>query len=349
MQEKMATIGREGSKVQQMIGNWAKALGTKKSQMSQFGKGGGAPCGFTCANAIVFNKIKAKLGLDQAKACFTAAAPISPETLWYFGSLNIPVYEVFGQSECSGPQTVSAPGVWKIGSCGRPFKGSESKIDKATGELCYRGRHIFMGYMYMEEKTKETIDKDGFLHSGDVAAFDDDADRDITAGPSGFMKITGRIKELIITAGGENVAPVLIENTMKKHMLAVSNCMVIGDKQKFLAMLVSVKTTTGPDGQPTDILAPDTLFEGKRIGSSAKTVADVQNDAKWTKYFDDGMKEANKEAASNAQKVNKYYVLPGDFSEKEGTLTPTMKLKRNVATKMYDADIVAVYGKDYKK
>lgn len=348
IQEKMAAIGRNGSAVKQLIGNWAKGLGKTKNQAAQFGKGGGTPCGYSCANAIIFQTIKKQLGLDQAKACFTAAAPISPDTVWYFASLDIPVYEVFGQSECSGPQTVSAPGVWKVGSCGRPFKGTESKIT-ATGELCYRGRHIFMGYMYMEDKTKETIDADGFLHSGDIADFDNDVDRDIVAGPAGFMRITGRIKEILITAGGENIAPVLIENEMKTAMLAVSNCMVVGDKQKFLAMLVSLKTETGADGAPTDLLAADALEEGKRIGSAAKTVTEALVDDKWSKYFEAGMKKANLNAPSNAQKVQKFSLMPNDFSEKEGTLTPTLKLKRNVATSMYEDDIKSVYGKDWKE
>ena len=152
---------------------------------------------------------------------------------------------------------MSAPGVWKVGKCGRPLYGTESKIE-ATGELAYRGRHIFMGYMYMPDKTKETIDSDSFMHSGDVAEFDDDGDEDIvTAGPSGFMKITGRIKELIITAGGENIPPVLIENEMKAAMPALSNCMVVGDKRKYLAMLVSLKTEVDSESnlhRPTSFL-----------------------------------------------------------------------------------------------
>ena len=142
--------------------------------------------------------------------CFTAAAPIAPETISYFASLNLPVFEVFGQSECTGPHTVSCKSEWKIGTCGRPMLGTESMIAPGTGELCYRGRHIFMGYMYMEKETRETIDEHGYLHSGDVAEFDSCSKEGVT-GPSGFMRITGRIKELIITAGGENVPPVLIE------------------------------------------------------------------------------------------------------------------------------------------
>lgn len=132
-----------------------------------------------------------------------------------------------------------------------------------------------MGYMYMPDKTAETIDNDGFLHSGDIAEFDEDDNPKIPA-PSGFMKITGRIKELIITAGGENVPPVLIEDSMKAQMVAISNCMVIGDKRKYLAMLVSLKTEINlSTGEPTDKLAADSLFVGKEIGSTATTLPEV--------------------------------------------------------------------------
>jgi long-chain-fatty-acid--CoA ligase ACSBG len=167
--------------------------------MAQYGNGGGAPACYSCANMIVLSKIKEALGLDQAKACFTAAAPISPATLFYFASLDIPIYEVFGQSECTGPHTVCASKAWKVGTCGRPLKGSESMIAPGTGELCYRGRHIFMGYMYMPDKTAETIDNEGYLHSGDVASFDTDADPDCD-GLGGFMRITGRIKVSVCCA-----------------------------------------------------------------------------------------------------------------------------------------------------
>jgi long-chain-fatty-acid--CoA ligase ACSBG len=103
--------------------------------------------GYGCANSIILSKIKQALGLDNTKACFTAAAPIAPETLWYFASLDIPIYEVFGQSECTGPHTVSATNCWKIGTCGRPMPGTFSRLDASNGELQYRGRHVFMGYM----------------------------------------------------------------------------------------------------------------------------------------------------------------------------------------------------------
>jgi len=345
MEEKMGQLGREVKGAKLALAKWAKYIGLEKSKRAQFGGGGGAPCGYGCANAIVLNTIKQALGLDKCKACFTAAAPIAPETLWYFASLDIPVFEMFGQSECTGPHTVSAPGQWKIGYCGRPMYGTQSKI-ASNGELCYRGRHIFMGYMYMPDKTAETIDDEGYLHSGDVAEFDRNDDPQIPS-PSGFMRITGRIKELIITAGGENVPPVLIENEMKAAMLAISNVMVIGDRRKFLSMLVSLKVEVDKEsGAPTDTLAADALFVGNQIGSSATTLTAAAADPLWTKYINDGVKVANSKTTSAAQIVQKWKMLPVDFSEKAGELTPTLKLKRNVVSEKYAELIDSIYAGD---
>lgn len=342
--EKMIQMGRETKGLKATIVAWAKGCATDHMKRSQFGAAGGKPFGYGCANSLILSKIKEALGLDACQGSFTAAAPIAPETLWYFASLDIPIYEVFGQSECTGPHTVSDKGKWKLGTCGRPIPGSLTKIEEGSGELCYSGRHIFMGYMHMPQQTADTIDAEGWLHSGDVAAFDDDNDPDIPA-PSGFMNITGRIKELIITAGGENVPPVLIENEMKAAMPAISNVMVIGDKRKFLSQVVSLKVDVDSETQtPTDTLSKDSIFEGNKFGSTATTYTQAKVDPLWKKYIDDGVKAANKKTTSNAQIVNKWVWLPQDFSEKEGDLTPTLKLKRSVVAAKYSDLIEEIYA-----
>ena len=195
----------------------------------------------------------------------------------------------------------------------------------------------------MPEKTAETIDIDGYLHSGDVADFDENDHPDIPK-PSGFMKITGRIKELIITAGGENIPPVLIENEVKAACVALSNVMVIGDRRKYLTMLVSLKCEVNADtGEPTDKLAADALFIGQQIGSSAKTMTEAAADPLWQKCIEDARKTANGKTTSNAQIVQKWKMLPVDFSEKAGELTPTLKLKRSVVAAKYEALIDSLY------
>ena len=337
--EAMSHKARQATGLMAQVAKWAKTQGAEKSRRAQFGNGGGAPCCFSCANALLLSKVKEALGLEECKYCLSAAAPIAPETLNYFAALDIPIYEGFGQSETTGPHSMAGAHCWKVGACGRPIKGSVTKLEPDTGEICYRGRHIFMGYMHMPEETAACFDSDGFLHSGDVAEIDADGDPDITEGLSGFIRITGRIKELIITAGGENVPPVLIENEMKAAMNAVSNCIAIGDRRKFLTMLVSLKVTADADGAPTNKLAADALHAAKQIGSSATTYSEATQDPKWIEYVNTGMKQGNSKTTSNAQIVQKWAWLPVDVSEKGGELTPTLKLKRKIVSEKY-ADLI---------
>ncbi len=160
---------------------------------------------------------------------------------------------------------------------------------------------------------------------------------------SGFVSITGRIKELIITAGGENVAPVLIEDAMKDAMPALSNCMVIGDKRKFLSILFCLHVEMDENGQATNKLTGAALDTSKEIGSNVKTTDEVRSSAQWKKYLDDGMAAANKKAISRAQRVAKWVLLDTDFTEPGGELTPTMKLKRSVAAEKYKSEIEDIY------
>ena len=342
--EKMQEVAKVNNKsfLKRNIGAWAKGKATRKNNMAQFGAGGGEPLTFFLAKKIL-GKIRVALGLDRCIACFTGAAPIERKVLDYFSSIDIPVLELFGQSECTGPHTVNTPTAWKIGTCGRPLPGTESKIDADTGEICYRGRHIFMGYMYMKDKTAETIDDDGWLHSGDVAKFDGDDDPNIPK-PSGFMSITGRIKELIITAGGENIPPVLIENEFKLAMPCLSNCMVIGDKRKFLTIILCLFVEMNEDGSPTNNLAAQSLDVAKSIGSDATTTTQAMTCSKFEDYFNKGMEVANSKTTSRAQRVAKYTLVEGDFTEPGGELTPTLKLKRSVAADKYKKEIEAMYA-----
>ena len=193
------------------------------------------------------------------------------------------------------------------------------------------------------QQTKETIDSEGFLHSGDVVTIDDCLQDGVPN--TGFVSITGRIKELIITAGGENVPPVLIEEKMKEAMPALSNCMTIGDKRKFLTILFCLLVEIDEDtGIPSAKLTGEALETSKKIGSSATTTEEAKDCAQWKKYFDDGMAVANGLATSRAQKVGKWALLPSDFSEPGGELTPTLKLKRSVAADKYSDLIEALYA-----
>jgi long-chain-fatty-acid--CoA ligase ACSBG len=331
--EKMQQIGSKTTGFKKVIATWAKEKAAKKTASYQFGGDRKKSLSFRVADRVVLSKIKEALGLDACHYCFTGAAPISPDVLTFFGNLDIPIYELFGQSECTGPHSVNLPGKWKIGTIGHPLKATKTRIDPDTGEIQYCGRHIFMGYLHNEKATKETI-VDGWLRSGDVGKFDE----------HGFLSITGRIKELIITAGGENIPPVLIEDALKGELPAVSNVMVIGDKRKFLTFLVTLRCRVDDQGIPTTELDHFALQVGQEIGSTAKTTTEAAKCEKWQQYIEAGMKAANKKSTSRAQCVQKFLILEKDFSIDGGELTPTLKLKRAVVNKMYHDIIDGMYA-----
>ncbi|KAK7467966.1 hypothetical protein BaRGS_00036809 [Batillaria attramentaria] len=298
------------------------------------------PFGWTLANKLVFRKVRAGTGLVQCRFMLSGAAPITKETLEFFLSLDVPICEVYGMSECTGPHTLGYPDSFRVTSVGRELPGMTTKlVDKdedGNGEIVMFGRHVFMGYLNEEEKTRETLDSEGGLHSGDIGKKDKD----------GFYYITGRIKELIITAGGENVAPVPIEEALKEELPVVSQCMLIGDKKKFLAILITLRTEVDPDTlEPRNTLTPAALDWCQSVGSSAKTVSEIlePGDKAVLGAIQAGIDRVNKRAESRAKNIQKWSVLPKDFSIPGGELGPTMKMRRPIITKMYTKTIAALY------
>uniref|UniRef100_A0A8C9VXM2 long-chain-fatty-acid--CoA ligase n=1 Tax=Scleropages formosus TaxID=113540 RepID=A0A8C9VXM2_SCLFO len=338
IQEKMKAVEAKSSTVKKWVADWAKSIGLQASYNAMNGNPT-VPWGYMVASNLVFKKVRQALGLDRCKACYTGAAPIAKETLEYFMSLGIPLYELYGMSESAGPHTMSWEGAFRIMSCGRELLGVHSKLDKpdvdGNGEICYWGRHVFMGYLNMPDKTEEVLDLEGWLHSGDVGKHDDD----------GFLYITGRIKELIITAGGENIPPVPIEDRVKEELPFVSNAMLVGDKRKFLSVLLTLKCVVDEAGDLTDLLAQETVDYFQQLGVVATCVSDIKDDKEPAVYeaICKGVARVNARATSNAQKIQKWTVLERDFSVVGGELGPTMKLKRPVVHKMYKEEIERLY------
>ncbi|XP_043832341.1 long-chain-fatty-acid--CoA ligase ACSBG2-like isoform X2 [Dromiciops gliroides] len=230
--------------------------------------------------------------------------------------------------------------VKRMNGCGKVMHGCRNLIhqkdEEGVGEVCFWGRHVFMGYLDMEDKTREAIDEWGWLHSGDLGKMDS----------SGFLYITGRIKELIITAGGENVPPVPIEDLVKEKIPIISYAMLVGDKAKFLSILLTLKCEVNLDtGEPQDELSPEALEFCQNLGSNSKKVSDIINgrDPLVYKAIEKGIEEVNREATSNAQKIQKWMILEKDFSIVGGELGPTTKLKRPVVAKMYQEQIESFY------
>lgn len=331
---------REFGFFKKKIGAWAKSVGyrTTIAEMNHEP----VPGAFKIAN-IMLKKAKGELGFDRCRIFMSGAAPIMKETIEFFYGLHIPLMEVYGMSECSGPHTVCSLDRFRTSSVGTEIPGVQTKLadkdEEGNGEVRMYGRHVFMGYLDEEEKTKETFDEELYLMSGDIGKKDKD----------GFLFITGRKKELIITAGGENIAPVPIEDTVKECLPCVSNCILIGDKRKFLSMLITLKVDVNMDTlEPTDNLTAVTVDWVKAQGSGATKVSDIldRKDAIVLKAIQQGIDKANERAISRAQKIQKWSLLPRDFSIPGGELGPTMKLRRPIVHKMYAKTIDAFYAEE---
>ncbi|KFQ30797.1 Long-chain-fatty-acid--CoA ligase ACSBG2, partial [Merops nubicus] len=187
IEEKMKSIGAKSSALRRKVASWAKGVGLQ-TNLKRMNGSSEVPLNFRLATHLVYRRVRRAVGLDRCTRCYTGAAPITRETLEFFLSLNIPLFELYGMSESSGPHTVSLPQAFRLTSCGKEITGCRTLIQEpdsdGNGEICFSGRHIFMGYLNMEGKTKEAIDEEGWLHSGDLGRHDKD----------GFLYVTGRIK-----------------------------------------------------------------------------------------------------------------------------------------------------------
>ncbi|XP_026473981.1 very long-chain-fatty-acid--CoA ligase bubblegum-like [Ctenocephalides felis] len=335
--EKMLSIGARNGAVKKWLAEWAKGHGLKHTTDLMNGKPSNT-WGYWLSSMLILGKIRAALGFTRCRTLVSAAAPISPDTKSYFMSLDMPIMEAFGMSESGGAHTLTDYNKFNLNTVGYTLPGVETKIDKpdqnGEGEICMRGRHIFMGYLHEEAKTAEAKDEDGWLHSGDIGKIDD----------KDLMYITGRIKEILITAGGENVPPVQIEYLVKAELPHLSNVVLIGDKRKFLTILVTLKTEMDKDsGAPLDKLDYSVKDWLKSLGckdyNTLSEVLEAGPEPKLMQDIQQGIDRANKHAVSNAQRIQKFVILPADLSIPTGELGPTLKLKRSVITKKY-ADLI---------
>uniref|UniRef100_A0ABM5EXM3 Long-chain-fatty-acid--CoA ligase ACSBG1 n=1 Tax=Pogona vitticeps TaxID=103695 RepID=A0ABM5EXM3_9SAUR len=292
------------------------------------------------ADALVLAKIRQALGFSQCQKHFCGAAPLSTEVMQFFLGLNIPLYQAYGMSETTGPHCMSGPYIYRRYSCGKAVLGCKVKLahedEEGHGEICFWGRTVFMGYLDMEDKTREAIDEEGWLHSGDLGKIDQD----------GFVYVTGRIKEIIITAGGENIPPIPLEEGVKKELPLVSNAMLIGDQRKFLSMLLTLKCAVDPEtSEPTDNLTQEARDFCQKIGSKAVKASEVVKlrDQAVYRAIQEGIDRVNARAVANVQRIQKWALLEKDFSISGGEFGPTMKLKRQAVVEKYKDEIDSFY------
>jgi long-chain acyl-CoA synthetase len=274
--------------------------------------------GRTWANKLVISKVKGALGLDRLSLALTGAAPISLGTLEFFAGLGIGVHEVYGMSETTALLTGNPMGAVRFGTVGRALDGVEVKIAE-DGEIIARGRNMTKGYLRMPEKTAELLDEDGWLHTGDLGSLDAD----------GYLRITGRKKDILITAGGKNVAPAEMEAYLGQ-IPGVGQAVVIGDRQPYLAALI--------------VLDPENLETlATHAGASAASLEAMAGDDKVKEHLMARVESDCNAKVARYQTIKRIKIIAHEFSVEGGELTPTMKVKRNVVTEKYAEDIAALY------
>lgn len=318
IQARMEAAGAKSGILRRRLVRWARGVGLTGGRSQQ--RGEPMPPGWWLAHRLVFSKVRNRLGFDRTRVFFTSAAPMARTTLDFFLSLGIPIFEVYGMSECTGPTTFSSETRYRTGSAGWAIPGTELRISD-DGEILYRGPHVFVGYYKNPEATAEAVDGDGWLHSGDIGMLDDE----------GFLYVTDRKKELIITSGGKNVAPVPLELKIKA-IPGVAQAVVVGDRRKFLAALIVL------DPEAVGSLATE-------IGSDAADVASAARCPRFRSYLQDRLDAVNVTLAP-FESIRRFAVLLDGLSVENGCLTPTLKLKRRVIQDVFSATIDELYLSD---
>jgi long-chain acyl-CoA synthetase len=265
---------------------------------------------------LVYARLRAALG-GRCRYAVCGGAPLGDRLGHFYRGIGVTVLEGYGLTETTAAVTVNRPDAVKIGTVGQPLPGTEVRVAE-DGELLFRGGQVFAGYWRNDEATAAVLDRDGWFHTGDVGEIDEE----------GFVRITGRMKEILVTAGGKNVAPSVLEDRVRAHAL-VSQCLVVGDGRPFIAALVTIDQEAFADwadarGKPGDVAA--------NVGD-----ADLREEVQ--RAVDD----ANA-AVSRAESIRKFVILPGDWTEEAGQLTPSLKLKRNVVVREHKDEITALFA-----
>jgi long-chain acyl-CoA synthetase len=269
--------------------------------------------------AMLFRSTRQKLGLMRVRNAVSGAAPISPSVLEFFWTLGVPVREVYGQTENTAQATLVPATDVRIGTVGVAVPGTEVTIDGATGEILTRGPGNFVGYYRNPEATAETVDADGWLHTGDVGVLDDD----------GFLTITDRMKDIIITAGGKNISPSEIENLLKASPF-IREAVVIGDGRKYLTALIGIESDTVGNWATRRQLAYTTYGDLSAKPEVRELIAGV-------------VAQANENLAQ-VETIKAFHLLPKELDQQDGEMTATQKVKRSAIAAEFAQAIESMYG-----
>ncbi len=264
---------------------------------------------------LVYGKLLTALG-GECQFAISGGAPLGDRLGHFYRGIGLGVLEGYGLTETTAALTANLPDATKIGSVGRPLPGTAVRVAD-DGELLFRGGQVMAGYWRNEEATAEVIERNGWFHTGDLGEVDEE----------GFVRITGRKKEILVTAGGKNVAPAVLEDRLRAHLL-VDQCIVVGDGQPFIAALVTLDRESIPGWAET---------HGK-----SRNVADLVDDPDLRAEIEAAVEDANK-AVSKAESIRKFTILADEWTEEGGQLTPSLKLKRNVVMREFKDDVAALY------
>jgi long-chain acyl-CoA synthetase len=293
----------ERTGVERRIVDWALGVGRRVSKLRQAGRP--VPpllaAQHRLADRLVYSKVKERLG-GRLRVANAGGAPLSREIAEFFHAIDILVLEGYGLSEVTTAATVNRPSAFKFGTVGRPLPGVELRLAE-DGEILIRSNTVFAGYYHDEEATRATLDEEGFVHTGDVGHIDED----------GYLVITDRKKDIIVTAGGKNVAPQNLENELKAHRV-ISQALVVGDRKPYIAALVTL------DEEATNGLSPDAA------NAAVQEAVDAVN-AERSRY----------------EQIKRFTIVPREFSAAHDEVTPTLKLKRNVILNHFADDLAALY------
>lgn len=311
---------KEAGAIQQAAYAWGIGVGTEIADkvLASETVSGWLKLKFQLAQWLALNNVRKLIGIHRARFLVTGAAPISPDLVRWYLALGVPMLEVWGMTETCGASTGVPAERMRPGSIGPAAAFNEVRLDPATGEILVRGKNVFAGYLNLPEKTAETIDQDGWLHTGDVGVMDAD----------GYFRITDRMKDIIITAGGKNVTPSELENDLKFSPY-ITDAVVIGDKRPYLTVIIMI------DQENVEKFAQDADVPFSNYASltrSPEVQALIQAD----------IDRVNLKFA-RVEQIKKFFLLENQLTAEDEELTPTMKLKRKLVEKKYAEQIEAMY------
>jgi long-chain acyl-CoA synthetase len=270
------------------------------------------------AGVSSLDNVRRFIGIHRCRFLITGAAPIAPDLIRWYLALGIPMLEAWGQTEAGGISTSMPPGSIRLGTIGRASPYNEVRVETTTGELLVRGSNVFMGYLNQPDKTAETIDKDGWLHTGDVGTVDED----------GYFRITDRMKDIIITAGGKNITPSEWENELKFSPY-VTDAVVIGDRRAYLTVIIMIEQEN-VEKYAQDHDVPFSNYAS--LTRSAEVRALIEGE----------IARVNSKFA-RVEQIKKFFLLETQLSAEDEELTPTMKLKRKLVQTKYAEQIEDMY------